>query len=233
MCNKYTFPMAFLFVVACSTAGHSAIVGTTGQIQLIARPESVLNNDLVSDATAVAFNELQFVTLSESVPVDMAGPGTYSNANPPGASSAAIPQGTLVHSYYLHADSVSGAAGAPIVFDGTITFDSRILGIQVRSATLDAGIDPLGAFDVFYPFTVGRSGLEFEPTGGGSGLDTITLSGDRHTVTIHLQTTGQTDQVRIITSVPEPSSLALIGIGGLSLIACLRRRRRERRFSTT
>ena len=204
-----------------------AIVGTTGAITVIEPPPSVAKNDLQSDLYVVAFYEVQMKTLARSLDVDIVNSGTYSETSSPGLSPGTVSAGTTINSYYLSADSLSGGGGLSAIFDGTITFSDQILGVDVLSETLDAGIDRLGADNVLYPYTRANSGLEITPSAGGSGLDTITLTPDRHTIVIHFLGATNTDQVRIITAVPEPTSIALLGVGAAVLISCRRRFRRR------
>ena len=78
-----------------------------------------------------------------------------------------------------------------------------------------------------YPFEVANSGLEIKQGADGFALDRFTLSADRRTVSIHWQNVGTTDQMRIVTTVPEPSSLVLALGAGLALFAVSRCRKRE------
>lgn len=215
----------FAILLSCPTA-DGAIVGTSGAFAVIAPPPSVAEGKLRSDINVFVFPEEQGKTLAKALDMDVTVPGLYSNDSSPDLSPGTIPKGSVIYSYYLHADSLSASAGHPVIFEGTITFDAPVLGIDVLAPSLDAGINRLGAFDVFYPFEVANSGLEIKQGADGFALDRFTLSADRRTVSIHWQNVGTTDQMRIVTTVPEPSSLVLALGAGLAVFGVGRCRRR-------
>ncbi len=60
---------------------------------------------------------------------------------------------------------------------------------------------------------------------GNLSLATTSLNG----YTLHLQSTPIAEQL-VVQSVPEPSTLALLGVGALGLLACAWRRRKQTAF---
>ena len=90
--------------------------------------------------------------------------------------------------------------------NGTITFDSDVLGFALSSVNLGA-TNFLGAPGTLY-------GLgSFELIGNGDP-DAVTLSADRRTITFFSTAPTGSDNLRIITAaIPGPATLALLAVG--------------------
>jgi hypothetical protein len=201
-------------VGSCLWAGPATadLISTTGQIDVLSSPPaSVQRGQLQSNTNIFAFNEQARLTLSTAVSVDITSPGTYTTVASltPGTISA----GTQVSSYFLHSDPVNNNA----MFDGSVTFSTPILGVIVLSGTLSSSDAQLGATGTTYPTNDSGRGLELT-----AGQDFVTLSSNLRTLTVHFFTHDNVDEVRIITAVPEPSSLVLAAGCGLLALAVAR-----------
>ena len=115
-------------------------------------------------------------------------------------------------------------------FDGNITFQQEeIIGLILSGTNLNITDPILGFSGTSYPTGInpnfrGVNGLN-EPN------DIITLI-DNHNLGIHVRTVGL-DQMRIITTptsapIPEPTTIALLGIGLAGLAGAEVRRRRKK-----
>ncbi len=112
---------------------------------------------------------------------------------------------TSVNSYFLSFDPVTPGTA----ISGSITFDTAILGIADTQPLLNQSAAVTGLSSVSYN------------TSFAAGLETSnTFSFVGNTLTFTLKAGTNTDQIRVITAVPEPTSmagLALLSLGGLAL----------------
>ena len=185
---------AALFVAAA--AASAAVVSTTGGMVHVPPPASLMQDQLASFTEAFVFDELQDVTLTSPIPVDITEPGTYDDDTDL-TNSGVLPAGIVVDSHLMHADKPgSGDEFANIT--GTVTFDNDIVGIQVLGATLNAGDGQLGLPTTWYPAAVQRQ-VNLAPTG-----DRLILQLDRRTVFIRFNVNAHVDQVRVITEGDDP-----------------------------
>lgn len=197
-----------LFLVAATVrAGplHSGNVALLGDA-----PRSLRDGQLESNSTAFLFQERSFVSTS-AYSGDIGGFGS----------------GVAVQSWYLHYDPVGSQS---IVDPGEMgvrfSFESAILGVDLQSATLDAGDAMFGALDTEYRFGEELRGLEVD------NHDLFRLEDDGHTIVFDLKVWhGNTDGFRVFTTGqedlvpnPEPGTLVLFG-AALGAAAYLRRRR--------
>src|SRR5258708_6256378 len=167
-------------------------VSSSGAVQLIPAPVSVQLGALESDTQIRLFNERRGVSLSTTgVAVDATAVGTYSSVASltPGTISA----GTLVDSYYLHADPVGASQNVGQLEAGEVTFPTNVLRLIVLDPGLSASDAAVGAPGTSYP--PGGRALEL-----GSPTDTAILSADRRTVTLPLSNSSASDDVRVITA---------------------------------
>ncbi len=148
------------------------------------RPEAKASDDEI-----VIFQEKYAFKLPNDIAVDITANNTYDAATPltPGIVSA----GTMVNSYYIHADQVGEAL---IEFRGTVKFEEPILGIIIDDDNLDISDGDLGHTGVIYPYDESMRGLKTY-----RGEDIITLRNIRE-IEVHLPLYGVTDQMRVITA---------------------------------
>jgi hypothetical protein len=206
---------------ACPVFG--AISGTTGAVVIAVPPADISNGAWESNTQIRAFSELQQVVLASPLPLDISVPGTSPGAADSNLSPATLQAGTTVNSYALHFDVVGSLPTQNAKeATGSITFSDDVLGLIALSDTLNSTNAILGLPGVIYSNGADH-GLELNPAGTGTS-DVVTLSADRRTVTVDLQNASFPDDLRIVTAVPEPSSLVLAAmLVGLSILAPVRR----------
>src|SRR5579872_1394993 len=175
------------FTLVASAAG----VSSSGAVQRIAAPPSVQQGALESDSQIQLFNERRGVSLGSGVAVDVTAPGTYSSTA--SLTSGTIAAGTLVDSYYLHADPVGISRNITQLQAGGVTFPTPILGVIVLDPEFNASDAALGVNGTLYPAS-GRSLTLGSPT------DTAILSADGRTLTLQLSDSSATADVRVITA---------------------------------
>ncbi len=214
-------------VALCALAGSASaqVITTTGNVARIDAPGSsvtadgqVDENALAGDATAFLWREQDFSLLGSNVTLDHMGAGPVtSGADLVGGTRYA---GTFVESYYFLHDPLD-PNGAPEEF--SITFAKEIVGVMVTAASLE-GSDSEFATTEFG--TSGNRGFDL-----GNAVNAFPVSDDRHTLTLVSNGGFDTSQVRVLLN-PEPSTLALLGLGGLGLGFVAERRRRRRKQKT-
>jgi hypothetical protein len=209
----HRIPLATFAVCAlaiCAGEVGAAVVNTSGDVEQIAAPTSVVLNALEHSLVARLFLEREAFTLPSDLALDVTQPGLVDSASD--LTPGQLTTGTAVTSYLIHAD-----APQPVIpireYQGSITFDMPILG-----AIIDA--DLLNASDLI----VGSPSTNYVPRNPDSGFegpgfpvispgvrDELTLSPDMRTISFHLRVESRLDQVRvIIAAVPEPSSVCLL-----------------------
>ena len=198
-----------------TTAGHARTTGTISETRLLAGIFNTTGNVLVvqnpptnlqtasweNDTQIPAFVEQQNFTLPQSINLDITATGTSPSTTDANLSPSQIAAGTAVNSYWLHFDAV-GAPGvnSAVECSGSITLAEPIVGLIVLSDSLNATNAVLGIPGDLYPNGT-QYGLELDPAGGGTS-DKITLSPDRHTLTVDFRTSNSSDNLRILTLAP-------------------------------
>lgn len=203
-------------VIAMLAPLASADIIEVGGAAVVAEPPAnIALNQWESDTEIRGFFERQTVLFSD-LALDHVNTGLVDHESlvVPGLVSA----GTAVQSYLFHADSV---AGFDALLSGYVVFDQPILGVLIHTASMNGTDDFLGRPGVTYGNSPGRR-LELPP----GSLDTFEISGDRMRLDFTLKFGAAYDEIRIVTAVPEPGSLALLSLVGF---AGLRRRRAARR----
>jgi hypothetical protein len=199
---------AAVFVCACGlSAANAAVVGVTGSATSVAAPTSVAVGAYESDTqTRIFFERVRFTPVG--IPVDVTAPGLINELSDftPGSVGA----GGFVQSYLLRSDSVSETSR---VYEGSVTFDTDILGVIVQRSRIAATDEPLGSPTTTYADYNAR-GLEI-------GSDRFTLDPTMRTVTFRFVTGESSDEIRIITAIPSVSTLA-----PLAMVGVFMRRRR-------
>ena len=233
--------LAVCSAVMCSSA-NAGIVSYSSNVEIISPPASVALGQLESDDKIRVFRE-STKTLASALSVDGVVAGIYPSIGCAGCVSLA--SGTTVTSFFFHTDSV-GASTLAVPYSASVTFDTDILGViyqsfafrlnesfQLVEANTLLGSDPvLGALSTTYP---GASTDDSRYRGfergacGVSTADCVTVSEDRRTVTLSWSTAEFSDQMRVIvsgeepTSVPIPGTVALLGLGLVGIGAARRK----------
>jgi hypothetical protein len=169
-------------------------------------PISLLQDALQSDTSGFIFQEQSTLTLAGPATVNTQASGTYTLAAQ--LVNVTIPAGTVVDAYLMHFDIVSANTN----FIGSVTFARPILGVFVTGAFLNTSNPAFGVPGVSYA----SSGRAVELNGMGGG-DTFTISPDLTTFSFNFRTNMGIDEVRFLTSVPEPGTWGMM----LSAAACL------------
>src|SRR5205814_5734827 len=133
------------------------------------------------------------LVLLKPVTVDATTAGTFSTGSTP--TRGQVPAGTAVDSYVLHVDPVgSPARSATRHYDVTVTFDGRILGIQLLRRTLAAADPTVGAPGTAYASGSYVRGLEVRDSVTSDNLHTVSLKAGVHRM----------DEVRVLTTAVTP-----------------------------
>ena len=185
--------VAFIAVLCCSPIADAGIVATTGQMTLGPPLDSVVPPANEDNTTIHLFVEQTDVSLAANVDVDMITPSTYDPPN--GRTPGTIPMGTIVSSYYIHFDPVSGSDAS-----GSVTFGEPVLGVIAKGDVSYFGnintLGPsnfLGAGGTSYPDLENFLGIEDDPS-----PDMVTMY--QATVAVRFRAGSPGDRVRVITA---------------------------------
>ncbi|WP_200345612.1 hypothetical protein [Halochromatium glycolicum] len=218
--QKLQVRFAIVSTLLLPILAQASVVEISGDVAIVSPPPSVEQGEFESNTRIAVFPELQGVLLNAPLDVDALNPGSYGpgadlNSFPP----AAIPEGTLVSSYYLHADQI-GSSGSTSVF-GTVRFDTDILGIAFTKERLSSTRVILGLPTTTYD----------NSQTAVNGTDQIVISNDLRTVTFDVNQGPGADSMRVITQVvPLPPALWLFisGVAGLASIGMTRSNKKKR-----
>ncbi|MFC1526215.1 T9SS type A sorting domain-containing protein [Candidatus Latescibacterota bacterium] len=193
--NRTATSIACAVIAAMAASGVLADVSVAGAIQVVTPPEDLTLNAYENSDSIRVFRERDGYTLPADLKVNfLAWPGTYTNYGPEPLSPMIIPAGTVINSYFLHADPV-GTASATL--SGSLIFDEMILGVILQAHLLNAS-DGLGVAGTVYPREDGLRGAIREAT--DSGRATVGPDRQRMDIGFYVSAGGRVDEVRVITT---------------------------------
>jgi len=208
-----------LACLALASVARADIVSTTGSISVITAPTGTLHSGtLESDTSLYTWFESKVVSPG-TLNLEHTGSGTVTSTS---SANAQTVTPNFANSYVVHLDQVGSGS---VTLSGSITFDHAIIGVWYTTSGLQSSNSTFAPSGLTYG-TASR-GLEL---GTGSGSDSFSISSDGLTLTIIQFRVGGSgvDELRILVS-PEPGTGALLGLGLLSLVGVVVRRRRARR----
>ncbi len=194
--KRFLFTSVFS-LLAMALPGSATLLTLSGNVGIIAHPPSLLPGALYSQQYIFLILEQQQIVLGAPLAVDFTAPGTYNMLSQlvPGT----IPAGTLVNSYYLHADPINHK----VLFSNqfmSFSSDELIIGVMVNSPTLASGVPQVGLATTTYNGPTANNGFRFNAV----PVNFIQISADQHTVTFteQLKQTALMEFRVITTTVP-------------------------------
>jgi hypothetical protein len=199
---------SLIAIAAVATvAAHAQIVTTTGGSQILAPPDVTLN--VLEGTEGYVFTERDSVSVID-LAVDHDGSSGVFNTNADLTPTSLT--GTFT-SYFMHMDA---PGNGPQNYDFTVTFAQAIEGVVVTDQTLDDTDAVLGNPGTTYPNGLTNRGWE-------TSTDDFKISISGNSLNFTGRVTSPLDSVRVLTNpVPEPTTMAALGLGALAL---LRRKR--------
>lgn len=194
-------------------AANAAVVGVSGQMQILATPTSVTDDSPFDNKVMGVFNEVQNLVLTSALVLRDAS----------GGPDEIIAAGTRISSHMIFLNHT--IRGPATVRSGLAAFDGLVLGLITTTARLNATDALLGAIGTTYQpgfLGFGKRGLE-----GNEGSFVLSSGGTALSLTLRASQPG--DWIRVVTvaavpAVPAPAAGFLL-VGALGGLAALRRRR--------
>ena len=179
-----------LLLVDAEKSCSASFIELSGEVQLVDPPLSVVPNTTEDPTNILLFLERADFELSADLAFDTHMPGTFTQ-DP--TDLGTLPAGQKVNVYFVHFDPV----GTPPVVDrqATIVFPEEILAVITDETRLDASDPQLGLSTIVYPASGAHAdrGLEVD------GRDVFTIGDDRRSLTLDLETSTSSDQLRVVT----------------------------------
>ena len=177
--------------LSCSPQSHAQLlVAASGNLARIDPPRVMRRSNLQDDKKVLIVEEQQGYFLSRDLAVDVCGAGTF-NQLP--RNSVVIPSGTMVNCTLAF---VNPDADDTAKYDFSLSFASPILGVITTGDRLQKTNLILGNSSTNYPNQIENQGMSLD---GGSDSDSITISNDRKTATVHITSSGTLKMLRILT----------------------------------
>jgi PEP-CTERM motif len=201
--------------IAASNVSVSACSSTTvSQAIPVSVGTSATNNNCVVNV----FAEGQNIALTSAIQHDLVDSNLGSGIKTTSGSTLAA--GTLVNSYLINfqPSAISGR-----IATGSVTFTEQILAVVYSNGGLFGGSANRGFTNTSY-----LQGTPSYTYGQVFGLETILADSfmeNGNTINFTMVATSLTgsDNLRVITAVPTPSSIALLGLGAFGLVAARRK----------
>ncbi|MEM9159409.1 MAG: FecR family protein [Verrucomicrobiota bacterium] len=173
----------------------SGILDTEGSIH--PSPPNVQSQlyDYESDENLIIFPEKRNLQLTEKVPFEFRGPGDHAIQEKQPIKTFKPKASKRFRSYLLHYNPVGKEMDSPLRnFQGSVTFDNRIIAIIADSASLRATDEIFQSEDIRFDRSRGLETMH----GQGDVIDSINISEDRKTLDIDFYANSAVDQIRVI-----------------------------------
>ena len=205
----FFFLLIFLFLWVINLS--ASIISWSDSIEKTSEPNDLSLGAYESSEYIRVFDEKQNYVLEEDLYVDLfvTTGGIFDSEDD--LTFGTIPAGTHINSHLVHFDPIGYNT---TILEGSITFDQKIIGVILKLDSLQNS-DFLGFADTFDDGNL--RGLELW------GQDWFEISDDLKTLSMHLYTNVQLDNIRILTEVPIPSTLLLLGSGLFGLVGMRKR----------
>lgn len=221
--------MRIYLIAAIAALLHFVSAGAmtvSGDISLLPTPPVAAGpGELVSRNSAFAWTEGRNLSLLDPLFVDIipfqnSRTGMYKSGRNSVQSrwSGTVAPGRY-DSFIVHADK----SGKKVIFSGSITFDTDIIGIIFKTQTLSTTDFLLGAIGTNYADATNKHGIELR-----GANNWFSISTDRRTLEFQSVVTRNMDELRILTNtsataVPLPASIWMFG-SALCLLTWIKRR---------
>ncbi|MCU4137855.1 MAG: hypothetical protein MW689_001426 [Thermodesulfobacteria bacterium] len=207
---KKIFFLLLIFLCLWAVNLFAFIVSWDGSIEKTSEPSDLSLGAYESSEYIRVFDEKQNYVLEEDLYVDLfvTTGGIFDSEDD--LTFGTIPAGTHINSHLVHFDPIGYNT---TILEGSITFDQKIIGVILKLNSLQNS-DFLGFADTFDNGSL--RGLEW-------GYDSFVISDDLKTLSMHLHTNVHLDNIRILTEVPIPSTLLLLGSGLFGLVGMRKR----------
>lgn len=207
-----TISFAIAMTACCASSSMADIASVGGDVVIQDPPSSIILGEWESDTEIRTWFESE-VTLPADVTLGHVDSGFINDLSQ--HVTGDIASGTRVSSYMIRLDAIDIG---PTFLSGSVTFDMPILGVWFGHQ-LDDFDALLGRPGVSYNDGYTARGVELQ---GNAGADSFDISADRLTISFTFGVIDWTDDIRVLTAVPAPSSVTLAGLAGL--MAARRRR---------
>lgn len=221
--RNYAFAAAGIAMVA--TSAQAGISNVSGPGNLITNTADMkYKADAYQDLTAKVnyWTERENYTLTQDLVVSILAPGSFPTTftTHAGNENNKIANGTQIASYYMYFDP-KNALGVNAKFK----FDNNILGIVTNERTSAANDHFMLSDYLIDPGVAAgnKSAAHFTARGLEIGANEFIKFHSAKEIEIDWNASSPGDQIRVITAVPEPASMAALAIGA---VAMLRRRRK-------
>jgi len=179
-----------IFLALGAPSQAQFLITASGDLARLDPPRVMRRTSVQDDKKILIVEEQQGDFLSHDLLVDVSGTGTFTQFP---RSQGLISSGTMVDCTLAF---VSPAAQDVAKYDFSMTFANKILGVIATGDLLQKTNLVLGNSETNYPNQIETQGLNLD---GTSDSDTIAISPNSRTVTVHLSSTGQLKMLRIIT----------------------------------
>jgi hypothetical protein len=188
---------------AATTARSASVLSLAGQVIQDSLPANLTKNALVNVSDSEIFEEKSAIVLAHPLNVDITQPSsvpiTHKTALP-----GQVAAGTAFTSWYVHTDPGPKSPPASYThYTASVSFNTPILGIIVRAATLSQSDQLVGNPHTTYPGTGipghGNDQRGLELTGTAFGADSVEFA-NAYTLSWKVNTNVYLDDFRIITA---------------------------------